>query len=154
MEDVAAATGITKLIVYRHFDSKEVLYRSVLEQVSNRMVEVFVENVQAGTSTVGVRTYLTVARELPEAFVLLWKHATREPQFAHFVEDFRHNAVEVARANLGRRGPLTAWAPEALIDSLVAQVLDWLEHGDPAEDDAFVESAARGLRAMVDAWSG
>jgi AcrR family transcriptional regulator len=31
MEDVAAAAGITKLIVYRHFSSKEELYDAVLE---------------------------------------------------------------------------------------------------------------------------
>jgi len=152
MEDVAAASGITKLIVYRHFSSKEDLYRAVLEQVSSRMVEVFVDNVQHGTSTVGVRTYLTVARELPDAFVLLWRHAAREPQFAEHAEAFRHRAVEVAAANLAERGPLTAWAPEALVDTLVAQVLDWLAHGDPAHDDEFLDRAARGLRAMVVAW--
>src|SRR3954454_11733847 len=32
MEDVAAACGVTKLIVYRHFDSKEELYRTILER--------------------------------------------------------------------------------------------------------------------------
>ena len=152
MEDVAAASGITKLIVYRHFGSKEELYRAVLDQVSNRMVEVFVDNVQGGRQTVGVATYLQVARELPEAFVLLWRHAAREPQFAEHAEAFRHTAVEVAAANLADRGVLSRWAPEALIDSLVVQVLDWLEHGDPDHDEAFLESAARGLRAMVDAW--
>jgi AcrR family transcriptional regulator len=153
MEDVAAASGITKLIVYRHFGSKEELYRAVLDQVSNRMVEVFVENVTHGISTVGVRTYLTVARELPEAFVLLWRHAAREPQFAEHAQAFRHNAVEVAAASLADRGVLQPWAAEALIDCLVVQVLDWLEHGDPAHDEVFLDAAARGLRAMVDAWS-
>jgi len=152
MEDVAAASGITKLIVYRHFGSKEELYRAVLDQVSHRMVEVFVDNVQHGISTVGVRTYLTVARELPEAFVLLWRHAAREPQFAASAESFRHKAVEVAAANLAGRGVLDPWAPEALIDCLVVQVLDWLEHGDPDHDEAFAAAASKGLRAMVDAW--
>ena len=36
MEDVAAACGVTKLIVYRHFDSKEVLYREILQDVFER----------------------------------------------------------------------------------------------------------------------
>jgi len=31
MEEVAAASGITKEIVYRHFASKEELYRAVLD---------------------------------------------------------------------------------------------------------------------------
>jgi AcrR family transcriptional regulator len=36
MEDIAAASGI-ELIVYRHFDSKEELYRAVLQQVFDRL---------------------------------------------------------------------------------------------------------------------
>src|SRR4051812_50069115 len=41
MEDVAATAGVTKLIVYRHFDSKDELYRAVLTQVATRLREEF-----------------------------------------------------------------------------------------------------------------
>src|SRR5215207_9673102 len=36
MEDVAEACGVTKLIVYRHFDGKEELYRAILQRVFDR----------------------------------------------------------------------------------------------------------------------
>ena len=39
MDDVAAAAGITRLIVYRHFDSKEALYAAVLQHVRDRLAE-------------------------------------------------------------------------------------------------------------------
>ena len=39
MEDVAEACGVTKLIVYRHFDSKEDLYRAILQRVFDRQAE-------------------------------------------------------------------------------------------------------------------
>ena len=39
MDDVAAAAGITRLIVYRHFDSKEDLYAAVLQHVRDRLAE-------------------------------------------------------------------------------------------------------------------
>ena len=39
MDDVAAAAGITRLIVYRHFPSKEALYVAVLEGVRDRLAE-------------------------------------------------------------------------------------------------------------------
>src|SRR5687767_8493097 len=109
MEDVAAAAGITKLIVYRHFESKEELYRAVLRRVSDRLAEEFIRGVTAadrdgpggagvpakGRRTgvgprpgelqgVGVRALLVVAREDPAAFTLLWRHAIREPQFADY----------------------------------------------------------------------
>ena len=156
MEDVAAAAGITKLIVYRHFSSKEELYRSVLEQVSQRQVQVFIDSVLEGSAGVGYRTFLTVAREHPDGFVLLWRHAYREPQFAAYAREFREKAVDVARGPLsgvfGDRPALARWAPEAVIDEMVSAVLVWLEHGDPAEDEAFLAVASAGLRGMVERW--
>jgi AcrR family transcriptional regulator len=76
MEDIAAASGITKLIVYRHFDSKEELYRSVLQRVFDRLAEEFVIGYSRGAGGVGARSLLTVAREDPDGFQLLWHHAS------------------------------------------------------------------------------
>jgi AcrR family transcriptional regulator len=156
MEDVAREAGITKLIVYRHFDSKEELYRAVLEEVSQRQVQVFFDNVLEGSQAVGYRTFLTVAREHPDGFVLLWRHAYREPQFAAYAREFRDKAVDVARAPLAGvfadQPSLARWAPEAVIDEMVSAVLSWLEHGDPADDDAFLAVATAGLRGMVERW--
>lgn len=157
MEDVAAASGITKLIVYRHFESKEELYRAVLEQVSNRLVEEFVAGVEEGRQAIGYRTFLTVARENPDGFVLLWRHAYREPQFAEYARDFRKGAVGLATTPLANtfatRPALARWAPEAIIDEMVSAVLAWLEHGHPSADEEFLTTATAGLRAMVDAWA-
>jgi AcrR family transcriptional regulator len=156
MEDVAAASGITKLIVYRHFESKEELYRAVLEQVSTRLVEEFVAGVEEGRQAVGHRTFLTVARENPDGFVLLWRHAYREPQFAEYAREFRKGAVDLATAPLAgtfaTRPALARWAPEAIIDEMVSAVLVWLEHGHPSEDEEFLATATAGMRAMVEAW--
>ena len=85
MEDVAAASGITKLIVYRHFESKEELYRAVLTRVSDRLAENFAGALESERpGGVGARSMLVTAREDPDGFVLLWRHAAREPQFADY----------------------------------------------------------------------
>lgn len=156
MKDVAAEVGVTKLIVYRHFDSKEELYRAVLERVSSRLVEEFVSGVEAGRQAIGYRTFLTVAREDPDGFVLLWRHAYREPQFAGYAREFRLGAVTLATTPLAGtfagRPALARWAPEAIIDEMVSAVLAWLEHGHPSADEEFLATATAGLRAMVDAW--
>lgn len=157
MEDVAAEAGITKLIVYRHFESKEDLYRAVLEQVSQRQAHVFLDNVVGESQTVGLRTFLTVAREHPDGFVLLWRHAYREPQFAAYAREFRDKAVAVAGTALAPfvngRPAIEPWAAEAFIDVLVSMVLTWLDHGEPTGDDAFLATATAGLRDMVRAWA-
>src|ERR1700719_581480 len=85
MEDIAAASGVTKLILYRHFESKEELYRSILEAVSSRLGAEVATAIDAGRPRgVIVPAFLTVAREAPDGFRLLWRHSSREPKFAGY----------------------------------------------------------------------
>lgn len=156
MEDVASASGITKLIVYRHFHSKEDLYRAVLERVTERLTEEFLANLnRPDRRGVGVRALLIVAREDPDAFVLLWRHSSREPQFAEYAREQRARAVLAARHFLEGvfdDTALTRWGPEAVVGMSVEAVLTWLEHGDPDRDDEMIEITSDGLLAMRRAW--
>lgn len=159
MEDVAAAAGITKLIVYRHFSSKEELYDAVLEGVSERGREVFIAGLQAGRPGSGaVRALLTVAREDPASFTLLWRHAIREPQFAEHAGSIRQRGVRAAEALLASTGVGAGrerrWAAETIMSYLVASVLHWLEEGGAEDDEAFVDRVTRSLPAMIRAWAG
>lgn len=156
MESIAESSGVSKLILYRHFDSKEALYRSVVERVALRLAESFAEMAGRGEqSEVPARAFLTVAREDPEGFRLLWRHSAREPQFAEYVERFRALAVSFARALLAPRvrdASLHEWAAQTIVDVLVDSVLNWLDHGDEARDDEFVDRSTRSLQALVLAW--
>jgi AcrR family transcriptional regulator len=158
MDDVAAEAGITKLIVYRHFASKEALYEAVLQQVSARLAEEFVAGLdRQPIRGLGVRVFLSVAREDPDGFVLLWRHAAREPQFADHAQQFREKVVEVAESMLSQR-PIGGdrrrrrWAAETVVSWLVDSVIHWLEHGTAARDEELVELVSASLVAMVGAW--
>jgi AcrR family transcriptional regulator len=156
MEDVAAASGVTKLIVYRHFEAKETLYRAVLERVFDRQVELFVENMAAGLEAGGAtRALLSVGRESPDGFRLLWRHAAREPQFVAYVHNFREAAVDAARAvvepYLAAR--YVEWAAQTLFDHLVDAVLNWLDYGAIERDAGFIALEGASLRATVAAWA-
>jgi len=157
MEDVAAASGITKLIVYRHFESKEELYRAVLARVSDRLAENFAGALESERpGGVGARSMLATAREDPDGFVLLWRHAAREPQFADYAAGQRAQAVAVARSLREPEGDeaFERWAAEAIVSWLVEAVLSWLEVGDPTRDEEFLTRVADGLRAMRQVWTG
>ena len=156
MDDVAAACGVTKLIVYRHFGAKEDLYRAILQQVFDRLGEELEAGLASGSSRgLGARTLLVVAREDPAAFTLLWRHAAREPQFADYAAELREVSVGVVRsiAALDRGDPLLdRWMAEALFGWLVEATLSWLDHGDPARDEDWLERTTDGLRALRNAW--
>ncbi|MGH9048241.1 MAG: TetR/AcrR family transcriptional regulator [Acidimicrobiia bacterium] len=155
MEDIAAASGITKLIVYRHFGSKEELYRAVLQRVFDRLAELFLAGYADGPSSgLGARSLLTVAREDPAAFRLLWQHAAREPQFAEYARELRDHAVDASRALLAGRVAVEVheWAAHTMVGYLVEAVLNWLEYGDPARDNEFVDLATGLVRSGIPAW--
>ena len=156
MEEIAAAAGVTKLIVYRHFGAKETLYRAVLEQVFGRQAELFLANLADGLQAEGTtRALLTVAREWPDGFRLVWRHAAREPQFAADALHFREAAVNAARDVVGRFVPkdMREWAAHTLFDHLVDAVLDWLDHGNARDDEHFVRMETAALQATVAAWA-
>jgi AcrR family transcriptional regulator len=156
VDDIAAAAGITKLIVYRHFEAKETLYRAVLEQVFERQVELFLDNVARGLQAGGTtRALLGVAREWPDGFRLLWRHAAREPQFSDYALHLRDVAVSAAREVVTPvvRTEFAEWAAQTLFDHLVDAVLDWLDHGDGAHDAEFIALETAALQATVAAWA-
>jgi AcrR family transcriptional regulator len=156
MDDVAAHGGVTRLIVYRHFRSKEELYRAVLEQVSVRLASEFrLDLLERDRRGIGSRALLTVAREDPSGFVLLWRHAAREPEFAAYAAH-QHGLAVLAAASLlagsvddGTGG---RWVARAVVAWLVDAVLAWLDEGDPARDEDFLHLVSSGLAAMVHSW--
>ena len=177
MDDVARSAGVTRLIVYRIFTSKEELYRAVLEQVTTRLGEEFdaivsderraneagrhrgePDHRSAGEAGRGqaAAALLRVAREDPDAFRLLWLHAAHEPPFAAYHREFRTVADAMA-ADLIQPyladPTLRAWAAPTLVAHLYDGVIAWLDRGRPEQDEAFVAAMSRGVRALVAAWA-
>jgi AcrR family transcriptional regulator len=159
MDDVAQAAGISRLVVYRIFDTKEHLYRAVLSSVTDEFVAEFENLDLAEIRRRGgiVRVMLGIARRHPDAFRLLWRQAAHEPAFAAFSDYFRKVLAEYA-ANLilldGRviEPQMMRWCATALAAHLLDGMSTWLDDGDPARDDHYVVLQVCGLFAMIEAW--
>ncbi|HET6795299.1 MAG TPA: TetR/AcrR family transcriptional regulator [Acidimicrobiales bacterium] len=157
MEDIADAAGVSKLILYRHFDSKEELYRSILEAISGRLREESAL-VVGGERRRGAfhRAFVAVAREDPDGFRLLWRHSAHEPRFAGYASKVRGVAEAFARNGVAARLPdpgLHEWAASVVVAYLVESVLAWLDHGDPGGDERFADMGGLGLEAMIQSWT-
>src|SRR5262249_34372393 len=138
MEEVAAASGITKEIVYRHFASKEELYRVVLDGVRQRLQAELTRVRQEFESGAGVRALLAVGRAQPDALRLLLVHAAREPEFADYANDVRSRVINSVLQHRWHDDPLFhRWAAEVAVSHVRNAVLTWLDVGDPARDEAF-----------------
>lgn len=153
MEDVARTAGITKLIVYRHFDSKADLYREILELVTNRLAADWLEPTDAEHSRgSAARVLLSAARAHPDGFRLLFVHAAREPEFAAYHAEFRALQLDLADRLFTPLVPdplVREWLSRQAVDHLVAAVLNWIDLAGPADDERFVGLATDGLVALI-----
>lgn len=136
LDDIAAEAGITRMIVYTHFESKTVLYEAVLERMRDRLSEA---TGAPDYDRFSLAALLRVASEEPAGFRLLFHHAAREPEFRDQIDRIRSGGFEVAMRYLGAEVPDPAWRTwvAALVPTFVIEaVIAWLDAGQPDPEDA------------------
>jgi AcrR family transcriptional regulator len=152
MEMVAERAGVTRLIVYRHFESKHALYCAVLESVVGPLREGYVPGRPGGVGALLMR----VARAHPDGFRLLCRHARNEPTFAKQAAAFRQIAADFAadaiRAHIADPD-IRRWGAATIVDYLYGGICEWLDSGDRQRDDQFATTLQAGARAMIAAWA-
>jgi AcrR family transcriptional regulator len=136
LDDIAAEAGVTRVILYRHFDSKTDLYRAAL----NRFCAVLSDHVAepvGGFTDASIDGLLKAAIAEPAGFRLLFVHAAREPEFKALAEQFRSDVTEASHLQISRIVEDAAWArwaaqlaPAAAIEAIIA----WLDAGQPDPD--------------------
>jgi len=147
LDDVASSAGISRAILYRHFDSKAELYRAVLDQARGRLQEAVGEPPYAERI---IDDLVTAAAADPEGFRLLFHHAAREPAFRTEVDRFTAEMTTVAYHHLAATVPDPAWARWAanLAPTVTtAAVLAWLDadQPDPKNAPARIRQAVQGI---------
>jgi AcrR family transcriptional regulator len=94
MNDVAEAAGVTKPVLYQHFQSKRQLYLALLDEVGQRLRQTIEK---AGTESggpraqveAGFRAYFRWVKDDRDSFLLLFgSGARRDEEFAEAVRGF------------------------------------------------------------------
>lgn len=148
MSTVAEEAGVTRIILYRHFESKEALYHAVLTTVTERLRNDFALTTPAQIAA----TLLAVAREHPDAYRLVWRHARHEPLFSAEAELFQLAADDFAKTIVAKHvsDPLIRqWTASSVVNYLQEGICAWLDIGDPGRDEEFGELLRAGTRALV-----
>lgn len=152
MAEVAQRAGVSKVLLYRHVDSKAALYRGVLEDALEDMGREF--DARFGSENGAIWAVVTVARRRPDAVRLLVRHASREPEFAAYVTELRSQVVANITPLLAPRSSDPThlrWAVELAVTLVWEGVLEWLDHGTD-DDESFVARLGAGVQAALGAW--
>ena len=133
LDDIAAQAGVTRVILYRHFDSKTDLYQAVLDRMCTRL-EAHVEEPVGGFTDASIDGLLEAAAESPAGFRLLFHHAVREPEFSGRIEKFRADITAAAYLQISAFVPdeaLARWAAQLAPAVAIEAVTAWLDAGQP-----------------------
>ena len=147
LEDIAAEAGITRVILYRHFDSKTDLYQAVLDRMCARL-DAHVEEPVGGFTDASIDGLLAAAAESPAGFRLLFQHALREPEFSERIGKFRADITSAAFLQISALVPdeaLARWAAQLAPVVAIEAVIAWLDAGQPDP----VQAAARVRQTVV-----
>jgi AcrR family transcriptional regulator len=155
LDEIAAAAGVTKPIIYRHFGSKRDLYLALLDRHRDDLAG-FVASIPAeGSAEERLRKVLDTWLDYVEARSYAWKMLFRDtgggPEIAARRREVHARAravlVEVIRSLAATPVPRRELAPLAELISMgmAALVLWWIE-------DASVSRAAV-LDALTTAWA-
>ncbi len=149
LDDIASEAGITRVILYRHFDSKTDLYQAVLDRMCARL-DAHMEEPVGGFSDASIDGLLAAAVESAGGFRLLFQHAAREPEFKARIEKFRADITAAARRQIGAVVPdqaLARWAAQLAPAVAIEAIIAWLDAGqpDPARAAARVRQAVMGV---------
>jgi AcrR family transcriptional regulator len=100
LDDVAAAAGVTKPILYRHFDSKKALYLALLERHRDDLASFAALIPPEGTPEERLRAVLDVWFAYVEAHSYAWRMLFRDTGGGPEVHAFRLEVHARARAVL------------------------------------------------------
>jgi len=153
MDDVAAQVGLSKVLVYRQFQSKDALVAAMFEEVLAALEALKAE--PWGGYSAGTDGTLAAARQRPDAFLLLYRDCRGDPLYRHHFERLQSLYVDWLMGFFeGERGKTTPRAKRAemavrdLTGFLFEALANWLTEGDAAEDPVF----ARWIGDMIRSW--
>jgi len=153
LDAISDEAAVTPVILYRHFDSKNDMYRAVLDRACARLA-----------STVGsddfdddsIPALVKSAAADPDGFKLLFRHAVREPEFDDITRALANASTEVAHRHLTTQiedEDWARWAARVVPTVTIEAVIAWLDTGqpDPVNAAERIRLAVHGVIAAAQA---
>ena len=158
LDEIAAAAGVTKPILYRHFADKQALYLALLERHRDDLPTFAAAIPEQGTPEQRLRAVLDLWFDYAQSRSFSWQMLFRDSGGGPRVRDFRNEVhararavlIEIIRAQTQTSIPDRELEPlaEMISMGMASLVLFWID--DPKRDrEAIVDAMARVWAAVL-----
>ncbi|MGO1054941.1 TetR/AcrR family transcriptional regulator [Crossiella sp. CA198] len=130
LDDIAAEAGISRMILYRHFESKHDLCRAVLDRAAEHLLT----GAEVEVGAASVRALVAWAADNSAAFRVLFQQAAHDPEFAPHPEKLRAAMTTEVHARITEdipESPWTQWAARLATTASLDAISTWLDVGAP-----------------------
>lgn len=137
LDDLAQAAGVSRALIYTHFESKSQLYIAALDDFGEHLLAVI--GPRQSWTPESVDKLVRVAIDDPHGFLLLFEHAAREPEFRDVVEDMRTQSLTIAKQRMPEKLGSTTnvdWAARLIPAVIIQAIVTWTQAGQPRPDKA------------------
>lgn len=159
MDQIAASAGVSKVVLYRYFGSKDKLVHAILSEVTQAILDADAQ--EAAWWTERMTRTLQVVRERSSAMRLLVRHSAHDTEFGCHIELLSQGIVRrIEERQAEILGPSETppgedhIAAQAITAFLLDSYVRWIESGDPTRDAEFLKWATSSIRAMSYYWWG
>jgi AcrR family transcriptional regulator len=159
LSDIAAAAGVTKPMLYRHFASKQALHLALLTKHRDELFAHVTEHVArreplAPQLPVILDAWFAYVEQNPYAWKMLFRDTTGHPEIQTFHEQLHASARALAMALVEpQEAPFPSHEIEPLAEivrsATTSLALWWLEHPDVPRK-VLVDAMTRVIRATIE----
>ena len=163
MDDIAEAAGVTKPLLYQHFDSKRALYLELVDSVARTMLEAIGKAVAAAPGPRqqvegGFAAYFNLVVTRSDAFNLLFgSNVPNDPELSRAVRQVEESIAEVVGAliDAGLDEDHRRLLAHAVVGMAEGASRHFLENRVPTDGPADASEAHRLAARLADlAWAG
>jgi AcrR family transcriptional regulator len=132
LDDVAKAAGISRALLYRHFDTKKAIYQAVIDNFLTVFHSGVVATVDKRFSGDTLSGLVQAAQADPNGFRLFFRHAVREPDFQAYYAELvskRIAYIETALKQFISSKRERHFKAELMQELVIGTILIWIDNG-------------------------
>jgi AcrR family transcriptional regulator len=132
LEDITSEAGVSRTLLYRHFDTKKEIYLAILNSDQKPPTQNDIPSPDKAKQR--IVHLVEIAQTQPDRFRLLFRHAAREPEFRGYMEKRHSMGQFFTNEALKKYIPddkQRQFAVLLLRDTVISILLTWTDGGCP-----------------------